>query len=79
MTEAEGDEDLTKGLVYIETKEEGISEPEAVGSRTYRDIFLAYPTAQAIWVWRPEMREPFRVPWQIGLYGRKNKDKKEKS
>lgn len=74
-------------IIYVETKEK-ILDPELLGDRSYRTVFEANPDAQAIWVWLPWAHEPFRVPWQKGMYGNvptsfgrdkpKSKSKKQK-
>lgn len=56
-------------IVWVETLEEGISEPFLSVGKSHKELFDEHPRAQALWIMGPSMREPYRINWRYGMYG----------
>lgn len=56
-------------IIFVESLEKGIHEPELCHGRSHKEIFEDNPDAQAIWVLLPSAREPYRINWVYGMYG----------
>lgn len=55
---------LGQPIIWIETQDE-ILDPFIQGvDQTYRQIFDSNPKAEALWIMKPHMREPYRFSWR---------------
>lgn len=56
-----------RAQVWVETPK-AILDPVRLGDKSYKDLLEANEEAEALWVLLPGHKEPFRVPWNIGLF-----------
>jgi hypothetical protein len=56
---------LGSPIVWVETRD-GIKDPFVFEGRSYASIFEEHKDAEALWILKPDAREPYRVPFRRG-------------